>query len=88
MTSFWPEFSPAIGSSPERLHLIYLPSRHWDNKLHLLVVNRKATSTVVADVAVEPLGRGEEIIPDGIAITNDMVYLVTNEGRILAFKSK
>ena len=68
--------------------LIYLASRHHDGKLHLLVINRNEPGRAVADIAVEQHGREEEIIPDGIAITNDRVYLVTTGGRVLAFGPK
>ncbi len=66
--------------------LIYLVSKDYEGELRLLVINRNDPGKAVADVAVERLDKEEAIIPDGIAITDDMVYLVTTAGRILAFK--
>ncbi len=78
----------APGVMAARGDLIYLASPHFDKKLHLLVINRNEPDKAVADVTVEPLNRDEDIIPDGIAITEDMVFLTTTEGRILAFDAK
>ncbi len=65
--------------------LLYHVTRHFDNRLHLLVLDRKDPGKPLADLAVERIEREEQVVPDGIAITGDMVFLTTTAGRILAF---
>ncbi len=68
--------------------LIYMASKHFDDKIHLLVINHNDPGKAVADIAFDRLDKQEELIPDGIAITGDMVFLTTTGGRILAFGTK
>ena len=68
--------------------LIYMASSHSDKKLHLLVVNWNDPGKVVANLAVDAQTGKEEFIPDGIAITQDMVFLTTTERCTLAFGAK
>ncbi|MFM2091093.1 MAG: Serine/threonine-protein kinase AfsK [Planctomycetota bacterium] len=65
---------------------LYHATAHWgDKKLHLVVMDHREPDKTLADIAITPISPDEEIIPDGIAIMEDMVILVTSHGRILAF---